>query len=292
MSAIEFEGAVLFALCTRFALCFVLLHVLLLGAATAQTRLVFASYPSERPSEELLKLEPIRRLIEQGLKAGESPDYQLEMRIFTTYDEAIAAIGRGEVDFARLGPVSYIRAKRQNPALRLLAKESEGPSGFLKGYVFVAEDSPIQRLADLRGRRFAFGEPGSTTGAALAQAALVAAGVRARDLAAYQFLGRHDKVIYAVAAGAFDAGAANEVTFQKYAPGRALRAIHTLYAPAHAWVARKGLPPHLFSCLQQVLMALPAAELARLSRDRLMTAQDKDYDSLRQSMLQAERFTP
>lgn len=282
----------MFALSARFALCFILSHVLLLGTVVAQTRVVFASYPSERPSEELSKLEPIRRSIEQGLNAGASADYQVEMRIFTTYAEAIAAIAQGEVDLARLGPISYIRAKRQNPALQLLAKESEGPSGFLKGYIFVAEDSPIQRLADLRGRRFAFGEPGSTTGAALAQAALVEADLRARDLAAYQFLGRHDKVIYAVAAGAFDAGAANEVTFQKYAPGKALRAIHTLYAPAHAWVARQGLAPNLARRLQQVLLGLQPADLARLSRDRVIAAQDRDYDRLRQTMSQAERFAP
>ena len=255
----------------------------------AVTTLIFATYPSERPSEELVKLEPIRGAIETALNAnGES--YRVVMRIFTTYDEAIEAVSSGSVDFARLGPVSYVRARLRNNGLQLMVKESQGGSGFLKGYIFVPEDSPVQKLEDLRGRRVAFGEPGSTTGAYLAQAAMMDAGVRGKDLASYNFLGRHDKVVYAVGAGAYDAGAANEVTYRKYGPGKNLREIHTLLSPAHAWVARKALPVKHVSALRQVSLRLRTEDLARLSRDRFLPASDADYDALRKAMRKAERF--
>ena len=258
-------------------------------AKEAVTTLVFATYPSERPSEEQVKLEPIRQAIEDGLNDS-GRKYSIIMRIFTTYDEAIEAMASGGADFARLGPVSYIRAKRRNSGLSLLAKESQGESGFLKGFIFVHQDSPIRNLEDLRGHRVAFGEPGSTTGAYLPQAALLQAGLRAKDLAAHQFLGRHDKVVFAVGAGAFDAGATNEVTFRKYGPGKNLREIHVLQSPAHAWVARKGLSSREVALLQSVLLNLKSEDLVRISRDRFLPAKDADYDDLRKAMKQTERF--
>ena len=74
------------------------------------------------------------------------------------------------------------------------------------GVIVVGADSSIKRLADLAGKRFAFGDENSTIGRYLAQAELVKAGIRARDLAHYEYLGRHDLVAKAVSLGDFRAG--------------------------------------------------------------------------------------
>jgi phosphonate transport system substrate-binding protein len=253
------------------------------------TTLRLATYSSERPSEELAKMEPIRAAIERGLNAG-GGSFRVEMRIFNTYGEAVEAAVSGTADFSRLGPASYVRAKTRQPGLTLLARESIGRSGQLNGYIFVAEQSPIREMKDLRGRRFAFGEEHSTTGRYLAQAALLDAGIRARDLAEYKYLGRHDKVAFAVATESFDAGAVNEITLRKYREEKRLRPIFFLSGPAHAWVARLDLPKARQEELRRVLLALQPAELERIGRDTILAAEDGDFDAVRRAMKKSERF--
>jgi phosphonate transport system substrate-binding protein len=234
-------------------------------------------------------MEPIRAAIERGLNATGNR-YRVEMRIFNTYGEAVDAAVSGTADFSRLGPASYVRAKSRQPGLLLLARESIGRSGQLNGYIFVSEQSPIRDIKDLRGRRFAFGEEHSTTGRYLAQAALVDAGIRARDLAEYKYLGRHDKVAFAVGAESFDAGAANEITLRKYREEKRLRPIFFLSGPAHAWVGRRDLPDARKEELRQALFALQPAELERIGRDAILSAADSDFDAVRSAMKKSERF--
>jgi phosphonate transport system substrate-binding protein len=279
-----------FRLAVRLLACAWLAGAVPAIADEALTTLNFATYSSERPSEELAKMEPIRSALERELNAGGSR-FRVTMRIYTTYDEAVDAAASGQADFSRLGPASYVRAKARNPGLLLLARESIGRSGELNGYIFVPSDSPIRRIEDLRGRRFAFGEENSTTGRYLPQAALVNAGIRARDLAEYRYLGRHDKVAFAVATNSFDAGAANEITLRKYGQQKGLRPILSLSGPAHAWVARKDIGEELRQQLVRALMALQPPELERIGRDALISARDSDFDAVRRAMKLAERFT-
>lgn len=271
--------------------CFAILCCLFAHAAPAAdvTVLRFATYASERPSEELKKIEPFHLYLEQTL-AAQGLTADIRMRIYPSYDEAIAAVVNGETDFARLGPVSYVIAKKRNPRIRLLAMESKHGKKEFNGVILVAANSPMQTLSDLRGKRFAFGEANSTTGRYLAQEALVRAGIRARDLAEYDFVGRHDKVAFAVAAGNYDAGAVNETTLDKYGQEKGLRQLASFISPTHAWAARAGLDPKLARHLRQALLAMQSDALEYIGRDGFLAASDGDFDRLRGSMRRAAAF--
>lgn len=258
-------------------------------ASALPKTLVLGTYPSELPSEELEKIKPIRAGLEKRLlAAGYRVD--IDIHIFQSYEEAIQGLVSGKVDFARMGPVNYVLAKEQKPSLRLLAMETQNGSRLLTGYVFVPANSSVRTLRDLRGKAFAFGSPNSTTGRYYPQAALVEAGIYASDLAGFRYLQRHDKVFKGVGEGGFEAGASNEVTFQKYGVEKKFRAIHTMRSPAHAWVARADLPTAVADLLVRALLGLSAAELELLSRDGLVAASDADFDRVRQVMKRAERF--
>ena len=264
----------------------------LLGSLTANAEplvLRFATYASERPSEELKKMEPFRLYLQQTLsKQGMSA--VIQMRIFPSYGEAIEAVVNGKTDFARLGPVSYVIAKQRNQRLYLLAMESKHGGKVFNGVILVAVHSPIQNLSGLRGKRFAFGEANSTTGRYLVQEALMQAGISGRDLADYDFIGRHDKVAFAVAAGDYDAGAVNETTLEKYGQAKGLRKLASFVSPTHAWVARYGLDPAIAQRLQKALFAMKGDALEYVGRDGFLPASDSDYNGLRGSMRKAEAF--
>lgn len=256
---------------------------------TAQV-LRFGSYASERPSEELRKLEPFKKYLEASLKKQGLP-VRVEVSIFPTYDEGIDALTNGDIDFSRLGPVSYVLAKRKNPALTLLAAESHEGDKQFPAVMIVAGDSSIRSIADLRGKRFAFGDPSSTSGRYLPQAELAKAGMAAKDLASYEYLGRHDKVVFAVASGRFDAGATNINTFMKYADAKNLRELVRYPSPTHAWAARDKLDPALVTALRKALFDMTDPRLRELiDRNGFLPATDADYDELRRVMKFASKF--
>ncbi|MFY9261886.1 MAG: PhnD/SsuA/transferrin family substrate-binding protein [Gallionella sp.] len=249
----------------------------------------FATYASERPSEELKKMEPFCLYLEQKL-ARQGIPVKVKMRIYPQYEQATDAVENGEADFARLGPVSYIITKNKKPNIQLLAMESNQGGKFIQGVILVAINSPIRSMFDLKGTRFAFGEENSTTGRYLAQEALMQAGITGRHLAKYEYIGRHDKVAFAVAAGSYDAGAVNETVLEKYAYSKGLRKLISYSSPSHAWVGRAGLDARVVGALQKALFGMKGSVLKYIGRDGFLPAQDADYDSLRNTMNKVKSF--
>ncbi len=254
--------------------------------------LSFGVYTHIRSTEMLHKMAPLQAYLQRAL-AERGVQVEVSLRIFPSYTSAIDALAQGQVDFARYGPVSYVLANERNPNLRLLAMESNGGSKSFNGVISVPLDSPIQSVAELRGKHIAFGDRRSTTGRYLAQAALLKAGIGAKDLAGYTYLGRHDKVAFAVAAGNYDAGATNENTFNKYSAEKGLRKLLEFPCVTKPWVAREGLPDEIFEALRDALLTLQdPAVLEHIVRDGLLPARDADYDEIRRAINEAGRFDP
>lgn len=260
-------------------------------AATESTKpLVFGVYAYIRSTEVHRKMAPLQQALEGSLAAAGLP-HRVELRIFPSYAEGIQALVQGEVDLVRFGPVSYVLAKERNPGIQLLAMESKDGTKHFDGVISVPADSPVRSVQDLRGKRIAFGDRRSTTGRYLAQAALVKAGIKAKDLAGYAYLGRHDKVAFAVGAGNYDAGASNENTFHRYASEKGLRAVLRFRSVTKPWVARAGLDPKVFDALRQGLLELREPEaLYNIQRSGFLPADDRDYDEVRQAMSLAAEF--
>src|SRR3990172_4406094 len=93
---------------------------------------------------------------------SENTPYQFEIKLSRSYQETIDRFGKGEVLIASCGPVPYIKAKEKygvKPILRALNKDG---NPFYRGIIIVRKDSPIQKLSDLKGKSFAFGQVLST----------------------------------------------------------------------------------------------------------------------------------
>ena len=276
--------------CPATLLCLMLCILIPDHSSAAERRvLTFSSYATERPSEEFRKMEPFRQAVEQGMR-DRGEDVKVDVRIFPTYEEGMNAIIEGKVDFARVGPVNYVLSIGQNPGLTLIAAESHQGRNRFSGLIITTKISSIHSLHELRGKRFAFGDPSSTTGRYLPQAELVKAGIYAKDLADYAYLGRHDKVVFAVASGNYDAGATNERTYDKYTHELGLRELARFPSPTQAWIARAGLDPGLVQVLRDTLFSLQGPALDYIDRNGFLPAKDSDFDELRSLMKTAHRF--
>jgi phosphonate transport system substrate-binding protein len=253
--------------------------------------LEFGVSQSDKATVMYRKLSPVLEWIQNDLEPRLGRSVDIHLTIFKTYDEGIDMLVQGKVDFVRFGAASYISADRRNEGIDLIAMELENGAKRFQGVIAVKQDSPLKTLAELKGKRFAFGDQNSTIGRYLAQAELVKAGVHAADLANFAYLGRHDMVARAVELGDYDAGSMAAGTFEDSRAAGKLRALATFDNVTKPWLARAGLDPAVTAGLRASLLTLKdAAVLKELKVSGFAPASDEDYALVREGMKHADGF--
>lgn len=244
--------------------------------------LILAVHPYLPASEIHRRFAPLASHLSRALGRA------VNVRVGQDYDQHIAAIGQDEVDIAFLGPASYVRMVDRHGRKPILARFQIGDDPHLYGVIAVRRDSPLQRIQDLKGRRFAFGDPESTMSHIVPRHMLLQAGVPTEALGLYRFLGSHRNVALGILAGDFDAGAMKREVYDEFARS-GLRALAiSPPSPDHLCVTRADLPANDVMRLRQVMLDLrddPAGRemLKRLhpGLTALVAAQDSEYDGLR-----------
>lgn len=276
----------------RLALAVVVALVFSGQPAHAKIDLIFGTYSPDKPTAMVAQLRPSLTSIARDMTEILGQQVEIKLQIVRSYEDGIAQIVAGDVDFTRLGPASYVQARRINPDLEVLAMESKRGATQFNGVICVRTDSEITELSQLQGRSFAFGNERSTLGRYFAQLTLLRANVRARDLERFEYLGRHDKVGRAVGSGLFDAGAMEETTFAKLvAKGVPIRAIATYSNSTRPWVSRAELSPSVKQALRQALLNLADPEALKALRfDGFLEGDDTEYDLTREAIEENSRF--
>lgn len=256
--------------------------------SSAEINLIFGLYTSDKPTTMVTKFRPFINTLEAQLTHKLQQPVHIRMHISSNYNDGVEALTSGKVDFSRLGPASYITAKNANADLQLLAIEAKKGKKRFDGVIAVQTDSPITKPEQLAGKRFAFGSEQSTIGRYLSQTYLADHHIFASDLAKFDYLGRHDAVGAAVAAGRYDAGALKESTFNKLRnKGVLLREIARFPNVTKPWVAKAGLDDEIFQALSALLIASNESNALyknSLSKNGFLAGDDSDYDIIRKSM--------
>ncbi len=252
----------------------------------------FGVYATDKPTVVVKKFGPMVAELQRLLTKRSSRQVRIKLEVASTYEKGIQAAASGEVDIARVGPASYVEIKRRAPGIRVIAMESARGGKQFNGVICVAEHSPIQDVAGLKGKTFAFGDANSTIGRYLAQQYLAEHGVLAADLAHYKYLGRHDLVGHAVGGAQFDAGALKEGTFRRLVKqGVPIRKIAEFPNVTKPWIARAGLDEDLVLAIRESLLSLddPRA-LKALKKDGFLPGDDADYQRIRAAVENNGRF--
>ncbi len=201
------------------------------------------------------------------------------------YNATIEGLGNGSLDFALLGAVAYVKAHKAFGVVPLVQRDIDRQFHS----VFITQaSSPINSLADVKGKRFAFGDVVSTSGSVMPYRALVEAGLDPnKDLEWFRYTGSHAATVQAVAAGVADAGSADESVFKSLiaegkVDGTKLRVFFTTPAFVdYVWVARKDVPEPIQKKVAAAFMKLaPGADdkvLAILRAQHYIAAEDAAY---------------
>jgi phosphonate transport system substrate-binding protein len=208
---------------------------------------VFVVHPYDTPSRLYARFRPLTLYLAGALGRP------VRLIIATTYDEQIEMISTGRADYAYIGPTPYVRARARGN-VEILAGEAEHGQAFYQSALVVRADSPIRQVADLAGKRVAFGAEISMSSAVAPKLILARAGIRRADLAEVAHLDRHERVALAVLHGDFEAGGLRLDIAKAYLP-RGLRILAT----------SQPLPPHIIAASPLV----PADE-ARHARHALL----------------------
>lgn len=205
-----------------------------LAAQGAPRAAVFVVHPYDTPSRIYARFRPLTLYLVGALGRP------VQLVIASTYDAQIEMLASGRADYAYIGPTPYVRARDQG-AVTLLVGEAEGGQAFYQSALVVRADSPYQRVADLIGKRVAFGAEISMSSAVAPKLILAQAGVRRTDLAEIAHLDRHERVALAVLHGDFDAGGLRLDIAKTYLP-RGLRVL----------AISQPLPPHVIAASPKV----------------------------------------
>jgi phosphonate transport system substrate-binding protein len=132
----------------------------------------------------------------------------VKWREATDYAGVIEALKARKIELAWFGPASFARAwlVTNEQAVPLAAEiDKDGGFGYF-GVVIVKKDSPYQEIKDLKGKRFGFADPNSTSGYQAPKFFLSEAGFDPdKHFGSTTFSGSHENSVKMLLDGQFDA---------------------------------------------------------------------------------------
>jgi len=205
-----------------------------------------------------------------------------------SYSATLDSLSNGDVDFACLGAVTYVRGRARMGLVPLVQRESDLQYHSL---IIANSSKPIYSLNDLKGKQFAFGDINSTSGHVIPYLEMKRAGINPDADFQFRYSGEHSATVKLVEMGIVDAGAVDEVIFNTMIKdGRAdrsrLRVIHTSKPFVdYVYVARRGVSDSEREKFAAALLALKEGKnddvLKLLRASKFVKANDGEYGAIR-----------
>jgi len=200
------------------------------GATTADTAGDEAGVPADWPSKIVLAAVPA----EQDAQLQDSyrvtreilqDQLGIEVDFFQAADYAgvIEALIAGRVDLAQFGPFAYVIATANGANAQpvgIMVKDPAEEPGYQAYLVTTGDNTDINSLEDLVGRRVCFVDPGSTSGYLVPLAGLLDIGIDPESDMDSIFAGGHDASVISVVNGDCDAGFAFDSMVDDLLPER------------------------------------------------------------------------
>ena len=288
-------------MCRRVALCVVAL-VVLSGCAKKEARIgserrpiVMAFVASVESQDLLVSGDELARMLEK--RTG----YKFKTAVLTSYAAAIEAMGAGKADVVWYPPFCYVLAHEKVGA-RVILMTIRGGSKWYHGYIIVRKDSGINKLADLKGKRFAYVDPLSTSGSIYPKLLLKEKGYDPEAFFSRAiYAGGHDRAVIAVYNGQVDGAAifgngdvdardmVNKGDFKDVKEKTKIIA-QTAAIPNDTVAVSKDLPTEAVKSIRDSLLEISKSDagrravLAIYGVDGLVPAKDSNFDPIRRAV--------
>jgi len=251
--------------------------------------------PAEDAQQVMQNAQPIVDILQKQL------GMEIQPFVAADYTGVVEALRVNKLDVAFLTPASYVLAKNEANVKVVLKSERKGIASYYAAIITRA-DSGIQRLEDLRGKTFAFGDALSTTGNIFPRKMFKERGIDpVRDFKQILYSGGHDATVLAVLNGKVDAGATyanspdgDDTAWMRYLKNPEdvdkIRAIaFSEPIPADNLVINGNLDEAIAKKVEEIFLQLSGDPKGKQMMrdlyqiDGFVPASDRDYDSVRQA---------
>ena len=130
----------------------------------------------------------------------------VELRTVDTWEGLAKSLANGETDIALLGPWGYVLANNEAGAQVISTILYDGKPEYY-AIMVTHPDSGIKTVADLKGKTFAFGDKGSTSGYLIPLHFFMQQGIDPEEYFSKVLYTKHQAIETQVTAGQLDAGA-------------------------------------------------------------------------------------
>ncbi|MBN2493158.1 MAG: phosphate/phosphite/phosphonate ABC transporter substrate-binding protein [Deltaproteobacteria bacterium] len=277
-----------------------LLWPVLAGAqAPPQSEIVFGMTPVVGPEHTRQRFSRVAEYLSEQL------GMPVRLVVTSSYGELIDKTIAGEVDLAKLSPLAYVRARRKNPDIRLIASHVAAGSVNYSSYLIALASGPFASLDRIRGARLCFVDPDSTSGFLFPADYLQRRSFDlGKDFQSISFGGDHRACLEGLFAGRYDlvatwAGAIRDARSGGMDAGELVIVAKTGRIPYDAYCLRPGFNEGLGRRLKAILLDLNT--LTRTGRHVLaptlgingwVEGDDRIYDGIRnvEQNVRSDRF--
>lgn len=257
--------------------------------AQAPAKLTIAVIPTQASGNFKKSMDKLAVHLQQEL------GMPVDLHVADDYAAVVEAMRFGRADLAFFGPFTYVVANAQSGVQAIVTQNINGKP-YYKSYMIVPKDSPIPELKSnedfvrwVKGKRFAFGDPGSTSSSLIPRVTLKRAGIDPEKDIQPNFTGKHDAVLLAVATGKADIGAIDSAIFENtlsktmpdaYSKVRVVWKSADLYQ--YPWAVRKDLPQDLVKKIQDAFLKVKDPDIFQaFGADGFTLTDDAKYDDVR-----------
>jgi len=255
-----------------------------------------AVYPSNHPQKLIIPMKIMAEYLSQ-----ESGDKFIAV-VTRDYAELSERLRDKSIQLAWINPINYIKMKSKNPTLKYVATymEKNNETGkitpYYESFIISLKSSHIKTVFDAANKKFAFTDPGSTSGYAFPNMMLLSKGIDPDTF--FQkvfFLKKHDRVIESLVKGSIDMGAVSDGTY--YTAVKKQGDIFTVIEkskpiPLDPIVAPDNVPEEKILLYQRILKGMPETHpFNQAMKENLGwnaagfdIKNDQFYDSMRQAL--------
>lgn len=165
--------------------------------------------PSENAQETMKSFGPLVSYLEKSMGV------KVEASVATDYNAVVEAMRAGHLDAAMFGPFSYIMANERAGAQVVVARVGANGSPTYKSYIYTRSDSGINNLEDLKGKTFAFTDPGSSSGYLIPSKVFLDHHMTPKDFSNVLYTNGQDASILAVKNHSVDAACGDEMSWAR-----------------------------------------------------------------------------
>ena len=248
-------------------------------------RLLFGFDLRSSPQEDARQYLPFLNYL------NEATGYRFELVLTSKDDRLDEKLGTGQVHFAAIGAVSYIKSQQRYGVVPVARGLNANNKAEYQSTMVVKPGSDILSIDDLRGKRLAFGSRDSTQGHLIPRIDLIEHGINLDELAAYIYTDSHRSCADAVLAGRVDVCAMQDTMAKSLQQRELVRIIYTSnYYPSSGIFANSEVNQYVLSKVSDALLAFKpkgqqASTLYNWDKTEMpngfIAASDGDYRVLR-----------